>query len=124
MTILDETLPRDLHETTDFHSLLALLRERVGLTQLTVATAAAVTIRAVRNWELHGANPHVDHHERIIYLAEVVSALAGTLTPTGIRQWLLSRHADLNDTRPIDWIYAGDLRVVRAAHFLTGDSLA
>lgn len=121
---LDLTLPRDLHEATEFSRLLALLRERVGLTQLTIATATGVTIKAVRNWELHHAHPHQRRHDQIVYLAEVVSVLAGTLTHAGIRQWLLSRHADLGDTRPIDWIAAGDLRVVRAAHFLAGDPLA
>lgn len=123
MTQLDEMLAEDLaFAATATTETVNLLRTRVGLSRIDIATATRASTSAVRNWESGYNKPRPEYGHRLHALAEVVSILSETLTPLGIRQWLNASNLNLGRQRPIKDIR--DRRVLEAAQVLVGDGVA
>lgn len=117
---IDHGLIDALQRAIDAADLVALLRERVGLTQEEIGRATGVSSRSVRNWE-HGTALRQGAEDRLRELGAVVEALAPTLAPRGITQWLNAKSTQLDGERALDALGQGRAAAVwGAVDVLTG----
>ena len=86
-----------------------------GVTQEEIASVVHVTPRAVRGWSTSAPRPA--RYDLLAELRDLVSLLSDSLTPRGVKQWLVAKNRMLDGARPIDLLAKGEFKQVEdAAH--------
>jgi len=87
-----------------------------GVTQADVAQVTRTDPKTVYAWRASKVRPRNATYERLDGLREVVRALADSLTPRGVGQWLHAANRLLDGRRPLDVLREGDRdKVLQAA---------
>jgi hypothetical protein len=84
-----------------------------GVTQDQIASVVHVSPRAVRAWST--GTPRPEHYDLLAELRDLVSLLSDSLTPRGVKQWLIAKNRLLGGERPMELLASGDFERVTAA---------
>jgi len=99
------------------------LEPSFGVSQADVAQVTRTDPKTVYAWRARNTRPRSATYDRLDGLREVVRALADSLTPRGVGQWLHARNRLLGGRRPLEVLREGETEaVLRAARsFVDGE---
>jgi transcriptional regulator with XRE-family HTH domain len=105
MSVLDQHSPG--------FSYVSLVQEiRTSLSVSEIAAVTGVKERQVQHWAAGSSRPRDETRDRLVDVHYLVRQLAEVYRPEGIEIWLHARNRELDGSRPIDLLVAGDFEPV------------